>query len=88
MLFAGHAYDKCTACSEPVIYFRNVQAYMLTGAQILQAYHKQGYTFLKRCFSEPDYLEEVSGLAAMKVESEEVIEGIDWMEESEGSDDF
>ncbi|TPX68561.1 hypothetical protein SpCBS45565_g03085 [Spizellomyces sp. 'palustris'] len=55
LLLVGHAYDKCTACSDTV----------------LSLYHKEGNDFLLRALASPDYLEEVTGLKQMHKETEE-----------------
>ncbi|KAI8647244.1 putative autophagy ubiquitin-activating enzyme ApgG [Parasitella parasitica] len=68
MLIAGQAYEKCTACSE----------------KILKAYNEDHLSFVKQVLKDPLYLEEITGLAAMKKESESLLD--DWDVENE--DDF
>ncbi|KAJ3013358.1 Autophagy protein 7 [Thoreauomyces humboldtii] len=55
LLVTGHAYDRCTACSE----------------RVLGAYRKGGTDFLLKCIENPDHLEDVAGLKEMKRESDE-----------------
>ncbi|KAG0244754.1 Autophagy protein 7 [Actinomortierella wolfii] len=54
LLIAGQAYDRCTACSDP----------------ILEAYKNEGFGFLYKVFADAKYLEDVSGLTKLKEESE------------------
>ncbi|KAJ1950856.1 Autophagy protein 7 [Linderina pennispora] len=80
----GHAYDKCTACSDSV----------------LSAYREHGYAFLERvfnnaCVSEDDphreveatppagysYLETLTGLAQLHRETEELMDDIEWTDD-------
>ncbi|KNC56016.1 E1-like protein-activating enzyme G [Thecamonas trahens ATCC 50062] len=53
-LVVAHAYDKCTACSSAVV----------------DAYVAEGWAFVERVLTDPEVLEEVTGLAAMKAELE------------------
>ncbi|KAI9287037.1 hypothetical protein BC943DRAFT_320536 [Umbelopsis sp. AD052] len=71
MLIAGKAYDRCTACSETVI----------------NQYEAEGFEFLKKAFNDPQYLEEVTGLAQMKRESEELLNNDDWMNDDSDADE-
>lgn len=50
VLIKGHAYDKCVGCSEIV----------------KQSYQKDGFQFLTKVFNDPLFLEELTGIAAMK----------------------
>ncbi|KAH6590380.1 hypothetical protein BASA50_009355 [Batrachochytrium salamandrivorans] len=50
VLVAGHAYDKCPACSKV----------------ILEEYKKMGHTFLLKGLSDPKYLEDLSGLTELQ----------------------
>ncbi|OAC98508.1 hypothetical protein MUCCIDRAFT_157418 [Mucor lusitanicus CBS 277.49] len=70
MLIVGQAYEKCTACSE----------------KILNAYDENHLSFVKQVLKDPLYLEEITGLAAMKKESESLLE--DWDIENDDEDDF
>ncbi|KAM3586202.1 Autophagy protein 7 [Umbelopsis sp. WA50703] len=71
MLITGRSYDRCTACSEKVI----------------QKYVEDGFVFLKNAFNDPEYLEEVTGLAQMKRESEELMQSQDWVDDDTDSSD-
>ncbi|CAO3653968.1 unnamed protein product [Mucor fragilis] len=70
MLIVGQAYEKCTACSE----------------KILEAYDENHLSFVKQVLKDPLYLEEITGLAAMKKESESLLD--DWDIENDDEDDF
>jgi ubiquitin-like modifier-activating enzyme ATG7 len=50
-------------------------------------YETDGYNFLKNVFNDPQYLEEVTGLAQMKRESEELLTNNDWFEDDSDSSD-
>lgn len=52
----GHAFDKCTACSD----------------RIVDTYKRDGTEFVVKVLKEPKLLEEVSGLTEMKKEAEEL----------------
>ncbi|KAJ2745867.1 Autophagy protein 7 [Coemansia sp. BCRC 34301] len=88
----GHAYDRCTACSDTV----------------LDAYRQHGFDFLLRAFNNtlvdeaaphvpldqpqshpPDYsyLETLTGLAALHRQTDAIIADIEWSEEDGLSDD-
>ncbi|KAI8061489.1 uncharacterized protein B0P05DRAFT_557287 [Gilbertella persicaria] len=69
MLIVGQAYDKCTACSEKVIH----------------AYEQDPLDFINKVLKEPNYLEDITGLADLKKESEALLLH-DWAEQVE--DDF
>ncbi|KAI8890848.1 E1-like protein-activating enzyme Gsa7p/Apg7p [Backusella circina FSU 941] len=62
MLIVGQAYDKCTACSE----------------KITDNYDKEHLDFMKKVLQDPLYLEDLTGLAAMKAESEALLLQDDW----------
>ncbi|KAI8143271.1 hypothetical protein BJV82DRAFT_106967 [Fennellomyces sp. T-0311] len=64
MLIVGQSYANCTACSEKVI----------------QAYQEDPFQFTKKILRDPEYLEEVSGIAQMKAESEALLDN-DWEED-------
>ncbi|RUS17502.1 Atg7ctd-Atg8-Mgatp complex [Endogone sp. FLAS-F59071] len=70
MLIAGRAYDRCTACS----------------SKVREAYEKNGFDFLRRAFDDPAYLEEVTGLAKLKEESDALLDADDWAAEGEDSE--
>ncbi|KAJ3416945.1 Autophagy protein 7 [Chytridiales sp. JEL 0842] len=55
LLVTGHAYDKCTACSQLV----------------LEEFKKSGAEFVLKCMESPKYLEEVTGLAELQREVDE-----------------
>jgi len=55
-LLFGQAFDKCTACSNP----------------ILNAYMSSGNEFLFEAFNKPSYLEDLSGLTQLKRDTENV----------------
>lgn len=67
-VFTGHAFDRCTACS----------------ALILREYKEHGIEFLLRALRNPSVLEDISGLTAMKKETEALLEAI----YDEPDDDF
>lgn len=67
MLIAGQSYDKCTACSE----------------QIRIAYDKDNLSFMTKALKDPLYLEELTGLAAMKAESDALLLETDWAEDED-----
>lgn len=50
MLVVGHAYDKCTACSDTVV----------------GAYQQEGFDFLLQVFNNPTHLEDITGLTQLK----------------------
>lgn len=52
MLIVGHAYDKCTACSAPV----------------LRGYCQDPFGFVQRACSSPSFLEDLTGLSELKNE--------------------
>lgn len=54
--------------------------------QILNAYDENHLSFVKQVLKDPLYLEEITGLAAMKKESESLLE--DWDIENDDEDDF
>lgn len=55
--------------------------------QVLQAYETQGFDMLLKAFSEPGYLEALTGLDKLYDEGEAALETVGWDEE-EGEDDF
>ena len=50
----GHAYDKCTACSQTV----------------MRAYADKGFEFLLSVFEDPKTLEQITGLEEMKKQAD------------------
>ncbi|RCH91641.1 Autophagy-protein 7 (Autophagy-E1-like activating enzyme atg7), partial [Rhizopus stolonifer] len=67
MLIIGQSYDKCTACSP----------------KILDAYEKDSVHFLKCVLKDPMVLENITGLTALKEESEAMLLNTDWAEEDD-----
>eukprot|EP00285_Hemiselmis_virescens_P019651 CAMPEP_0173408112 /NCGR_PEP_ID=MMETSP1356-20130122/68819_1 /TAXON_ID=77927 ORGANISM="Hemiselmis virescens, Strain PCC157" /NCGR_SAMPLE_ID=MMETSP1356 /ASSEMBLY_ACC=CAM_ASM_000847 /LENGTH=113 /DNA_ID=CAMNT_0014369361 /DNA_START=168 /DNA_END=509 /DNA_ORIENTATION=- len=72
VLIHGRPFDGCTACGEKVV----------------KAYKEGGWGFLMRVFNEPGYLEELSGLRALKDATDAAMEACDWEEDGEDEDDF
>jgi ubiquitin-like modifier-activating enzyme ATG7 len=60
VLISGRSYDKCTACSSTII----------------DAYRKDGYSFIASALKDPMLLERMVGLDVLKQQSELV--DIDW----------
>lgn len=56
--------------------------------QVIQMYEKDGFQFLKNAFDDPQYLEEVTGLAQMKRESEKMLTNNDWVDDDSDSSDI
>jgi len=54
--------------------------------KILSAYDENRLSFVKQVLKDPLYLEEITGLAAMKKESESLLD--DWDIENDDDDDF
>ncbi|KAG2204980.1 hypothetical protein INT47_002604 [Mucor saturninus] len=71
MLIAGQSYDRCTACSD----------------KIRIAYDKDSLSFMTQALKDPLYLEELTGLAAMKAESEALLLQTDWAEDEDEDDE-
>ena len=69
-LFAAPAFDRCVACSEKVV------------AAFLKPDGRD--EFLRRAFDDPAYLENATGLAAMKEEVDDAA----WLGEDSDGDDF
>ncbi|ORE09599.1 E1-like protein-activating enzyme Gsa7p/Apg7p [Rhizopus microsporus var. microsporus] len=67
LLIVGQSYDKCTACSD----------------KVLEAYSQDPLSFVQKVLDDPIYLEDITGLSALKAESENVLD--DW---TVGEDDF
>ncbi|KAI9470976.1 MAG: E1-like protein-activating enzyme Gsa7p/Apg7p [Benjaminiella poitrasii] len=71
MLIVGQAYERCTACSDKVI---------------ISEYNMGPLSLMKRVLEDPLYLEEITGLAAMKKESEALMN--EWDEIDDEDDDL
>ncbi|XP_004364215.1 E1-like protein-activating enzyme G [Capsaspora owczarzaki ATCC 30864] len=59
----GHAFNRCTACSNTVV----------------DAYRKEGFSFLQKAFNSPTFLEELTGLKKLHEETEAAL--ADWDED-------
>ncbi|KAI9484376.1 hypothetical protein BDB00DRAFT_855958 [Zychaea mexicana] len=70
MLIVGQSYANCTGCSEKVI----------------EAYQQNPLQFISKILRDPEHLEQVSGIAQMKAESDALLLDQDWGDEEE--DDF
>jgi ubiquitin-like modifier-activating enzyme ATG7 len=55
--------------------------------KVINRYEEEGFEFLKKAFNDPQYLEEVTGLAQMKRESEELLNNDDWMDDDSDADE-
>jgi ubiquitin-like modifier-activating enzyme ATG7 len=55
--------------------------------KIIQNYEQDGFEFLKKAFNDPQYLEEVTGLAQMKRESEDILNNDDWIDDDSEADE-
>lgn len=53
LIVTGHHYDKCVACSDPVV----------------RAYREKGCEFLIEVFNYPQLLEDITGITQMKEET-------------------
>jgi len=60
LLIDGPAYDKCTACSTPV----------------LKGLKEEGFAFVQKVCNNPNFLEDLTGLSALKNETVNI--SIDW----------
>ena len=65
LLVTGHAFDKCTACSSRVSLLN-----CLLTRQIIQAYQKEGHSFLLKAINDSKFLEQAAGL-------QEIFEGVE-----------
>lgn len=54
--------------------------------KVINRYEEEGFEFLKKAFNDPQYLEEVTGLAQMKRESEELLNNANWMDDDSEAD--
>lgn len=69
MKISGQSYNCCSACSHPV----------------RSAWLENGWEFVKQALNEPQYVEELSGLAEVKRKTEELEMDLDWSgEDSDG----
>ncbi|GAQ88871.1 ubiquitin activating E1 enzyme-like protein [Klebsormidium nitens] len=57
LLVTGHAFDKCTACS----------------AAVVREYHHRGPDFLLQAFNTPTFLEDLTGLTALRAATDELL---------------
>lgn len=48
--------------------------------QVVQEYREKGFEMLEKAFNEEGYLAELTGLAALNKETEEIMKGLDWDE--------
>lgn len=64
-LIHGPAFEQCTACSETV----------------LNAYTEGGFDVLLQAFNDPEYLEELTGLAKLKAAMQGDDFEVDWLED-------
>jgi len=71
LVIRGEAYPSCSACGPPV----------------LDAYRKDGWSFVKRALMEKDYVAELSGLAEVQRQAEKMLGQLDWSEEEEGAEE-
>ncbi|KAK7431741.1 Autophagy protein 7 [Neonectria magnoliae] len=65
LVIRGQSYDSCSACSP----------------RILEAWRKNGWSFVKQALQEKDYVLELSGLAEVQRRAEEMAKDVDWDEE-------
>jgi ubiquitin-like modifier-activating enzyme ATG7 len=70
MQIVGEAYAHCSACSD----------------SILDAYKKDGWSFIQKALFEKGYVEEVSGLAEVQRLAEEAEGDVDWHSEEEAEE--
>lgn len=71
IVIRGQSYDCCSACSP----------------RILEAYRNDDWEFVKRALLEKDFVAELSGLAEVQRQAEELETTVDWDEEDEGAED-
>ncbi|KAI9320180.1 E1-like protein-activating enzyme Gsa7p/Apg7p [Dichotomocladium elegans] len=65
MLIVGQAYEGCTACSE----------------KVMKAYKEDPLKFMKKVLADPEHLEQVSGIAQLKQDSDAALLDQDWEED-------
>jgi ubiquitin-like modifier-activating enzyme ATG7 len=86
-LISGQSYDCCSACSPKVRPSHNLSDYFPdidNNPQIVEAYNKGGWDFIKRALTEKDYVTELSGLAEVHRQAEAAANDVDWDSGSEG----
>lgn len=71
MLIQGPAYPHCSACS----------------AQILEAYRREGWDFVKKALGDREYVTELSGLAEIQRQAEAVAEQLDFSDDGDEDGD-
>lgn len=57
-------------------------------AQVLEAYRNEPFEFIKKVLRDPAYLEQVSGIAQMKADSEALLDEIDWVGQDDDEDNL
>jgi ubiquitin-like modifier-activating enzyme ATG7 len=67
----GSPYSHCSACSD----------------SILSAYESDGWAFVKKALGERGWVEEVSGLAEVQRQAEELEADVDWSEDEDADGD-
>lgn len=70
LMIRGESYPNCSACSKP----------------ILDAYKKDGYSFVRKALDDKDYVAELSGLAEVQRRAEQLGADIEFSDE-EGDDE-
>lgn len=92
LLVTGLQYDKCVACSAPVlqtttksIYFKMILLMIDFCEQIINEYKKRGVEFLLEVLNKPTLLEDLTGLTQMKQEAAKI--DVEWEVDS-SNDDF
>ncbi|KAJ5558141.1 Molybdenum cofactor biosynthesis MoeB [Penicillium sp. DV-2018c] len=66
----GKSYSSCSACSDKVV----------------NAYHEQGWDFVRRALNEKGYVEELSGLREVHEKAEAALADIEWDETSDNGE--
>ncbi|KAJ5121195.1 Molybdenum cofactor biosynthesis MoeB [Penicillium bovifimosum] len=66
----GKSYSSCSACSDKVV----------------NAYHEQGWDFVRRALNEQGYVEELSGLKEVHEKAEAALADIEWDETSDNGE--
>lgn len=73
MTIRGQSYEYCSACSD----------------NIVDAYKRDGWEFVKKALQDKDYITQLSGLAEVQRRADEAADDVDWDTESEdGSGDL
>jgi ubiquitin-like modifier-activating enzyme ATG7 len=68
IVISGQSYDRCSACSSNVV----------------EAYKREGWDFVKRALSEKNYVTELSGLAEVQRAAELAASDVDWDSDGNG----